>query len=128
MLYHLTYKNESVINLVAEPAQSLFVDNPNRIFDQGNANFSYDPVVNELFLKGVLGYFSIKLSILGHVFLNEVFDSLGLSRTVGGAVLGWTYDGGMRSSELPLFEWVDLKDRQGFELKFQVDGIILDKI
>ena len=40
-------------------------------------------------LRSVQELFTLRLNSRGHVFLNEVFDELGLSRTPEGAVVGW---------------------------------------
>lgn len=54
------------------------------------------PEYNLAKLRAVQEWCNIKLNHKGHLFLNEVFDELGLSRTSAGAVVGWksTKNGG----------------------------------
>ena len=74
----------------------------------------------------------------GHVFLNEVYDMVGMARSKAGAIVGWiwTEDGSTDNFiDFGIFE----KDSQvirdfvnGLEgailLDFNVDGVIYDKI
>lgn len=46
---------------------------------------------NWLFLRSQQNWANDMLRARGHIMLNEVYDSLGLSRTTLGAVVGWTY-------------------------------------
>ena len=43
-------------------------------------------------IKRVESYANDQLQAKGHIFLNEVYDMLGMSRTPVGAVVGWIYD------------------------------------
>ena len=47
------------------------------------------PEYNLAKLRSVQEYCTLKLNSRGHLFLNEVFDELGLDRTDFGAVVGW---------------------------------------
>src|SRR6202008_3412470 len=47
------------------------------------------PGYNLARLRSVQEYCTIRLNSKGHLFLNEVFDELGLDRTPAGAVVGW---------------------------------------
>ena len=91
------------------------------------------------FLRAQQTYFNELLQARGHVFLNEVYDALGLPRTKAGAIVGWVYD-----SDTPVgdnyisFEMCEANKEKvrnfinGVEptilLDFNVDGIILDLI
>ena len=46
--------------------------------------------LNLMFLKYQENYFNDLLACRGHVFVNEVLDSLGLARTKDGQLCGWT--------------------------------------
>ena len=48
-----------------------------------------EPAYNLAKLRSVQEYCTMRLNSRGHVFLNEVLDELGLSRTTAGAVVGW---------------------------------------
>lgn len=122
MRYRITVENEDLSPL---NTSSVWVDSNSRVFDSLNPNFSFDPEVNAMFLKMALQHCYVTLDIVGHVFLNEVFDMLGLARTAGGAVLGWSKD---FERELPLWEYHDLEDQPGFSLTFNVDGSVLETL
>lgn len=61
-----------------------------RVWGRDTSN-EWDPIPEYSLakLRSVQTYCNIKLESEGHLFLNEVFDELGLSRTPAGAVVGW---------------------------------------
>ena len=61
-------------------------------FDETNVNWTRDPMANYAFLKGVQTHMNNMLQHRGHVFLNDVFDGLGMQRREEGAVMGWLYE------------------------------------
>ena len=60
-----------------------------RFFDECNRVWQRDASYNKLFLRSQQNYWNDILKTRGHVFLNEVYDSLGFDRTKEGAVVGW---------------------------------------
>jgi Family of unknown function (DUF6353) len=96
------------------------------------------PDYNIQFLKGRQNYLNDLLKRRGHVFLNEVYDSLGLSPTREGAVVGWRMSSDKTTDNyisFGLFEGQEQKIRDfihGIEntvlLDFNVDGYILDEL
>ncbi len=64
-----------------------------RIFDEYNPNWHKCASDNRFFLAQQQAYFNNLLKVQGHVFLNEVYDALGFSRTAAGAIVGWVLDG-----------------------------------
>ena len=68
---------------------------------------------NLLFLKAQQNYFNDILAIRGHVFLNEVYDALGMSRTKNGHLSGWLLGDGLVN-----FEVTEMDDE--IELAFDV--------
>lgn len=50
-----------------------------------------DPDYNMLQLNGWERHLTDKLRARGHLFLNEVFDEIGLERTTEGQLVGWTF-------------------------------------
>jgi hypothetical protein len=73
----------------------------------------------------------------GHMFLNEVYDALGLERTKAGSVVGWiiSHDGD-NYVDFGIFTDKDARQYRDFVngrsnailLDFNVDGVIYDKI
>lgn len=89
-------------------------------------------------LKAIQLWANRRLERKGHLFLNEVFDQLGLSRTREGAVVGWIKnsevgDGYVSFGDIdasiyrvPSDDWSRVDSN--FILDFNVDGMIWDKI
>lgn len=97
--------------------------------------WSPDPDYSEVFLRNQQNYFNDLLEARGHVFLNEVLDSLGLKRTPAGAICGWVKGAGDNYID---FGYMDtfIRDykidsdlcRKNIHLDFNVDGQIWDMI
>ena len=79
-----TVVNEVDPNAISEYAR--FFDETCLGFEKGN------PAYNLMFLKKQQAWLNNKLQANGHLFLNEVFDALGMPRSPIGAVAGWIYD------------------------------------
>lgn len=107
-----------------------------KVFDDGCVGWTKDPEYNLTFLKSIQDYCNALLITKGHLFLNEVYDKLGIPRTKAGAVVGWIYN-----EKSPIGDnFVDFGIRNernndfvnGYTtdciLDFNVDGNILDYI
>lgn len=62
-------------------------------YDEGNTNWVPDATSNRHFLTGVQTHMNNLLRFRGHVFLNEVYDALGMQRVPEGAIAGWLHNG-----------------------------------
>lgn len=107
-----------------------------RFFDQHSTSWSKEWGYNQIFLQCQQNYANDLLRARGHVFLNEVYDMLGLPRSREGAVVGWVQsdcgdgfiDFGVFTGDLFTgMRFVNGNDRS-ILLDFNVDGIIYDKI
>lgn len=109
-----------------------------RFFDEFNPNWTENPEYNMMFLKSQQQWLNDKLQARGHVFLNEVYDALGMERSPAGAVVGWTCGIGGSGDEFIDFGIYDAGSDaardfvNGFErsilLDFNVDGVIYEMI
>jgi hypothetical protein len=107
-----------------------------RFFDEVSPNWTRTPEYNFLFVRCQQNYANDLLHARGHVFLNEVYDMLGLERSKAGAVVGWVIgDHGDNFVDFGVFNGSSPKARDfvnGHEgsilLDFNVDGVIYDKI
>ena len=63
-----------------------------KFFDEFNPNWQNDPEYNLMFLRAQQQYANDLLKAKGRLFLNEVYDMLGLERTKAGQVVGWVYN------------------------------------
>lgn len=106
-----------------------------RFFDVNSASWNKEPEYNLIFLKCQQNYVNDLLHARGHVFLNEVYDQLGIPRSKAGAVVGWVLGAGDDFIDFGVFD--DKSDRardfvNGFEgailLDFNVDGVIWDRV
>lgn len=107
-----------------------------RFFDASNVNWQNDSELNRMFIQCQQNYANHKLHARGHVFLNEVYDTLGFEHSSAGAVVGWVLDGDgdgyidFGIIEAPNGEFFE--SRAGIERKiildFNVDGVVYDKI
>lgn len=106
-----------------------------RFFDSASEHWQKSPEYNLLFLKQQQQYANDLLQTRGHIFLNEVYDMLGLPRTSAGAVVGWVKGYGDDYVDFGMYDYTREVVRDfvnGYEsvilLDFNVDGIIWDKI
>lgn len=109
-----------------------------RFFDLHSSSWNKEPEYNLYFLKAQQNYANDLLQGRGHVFLNDVYDQLGIPRSKAGAVVGWilTKDGSTDNYvDFGVFEGKTDVARDfvnGTEgailLDFNVDGLIYDKI
>jgi hypothetical protein len=108
-----------------------------RFFDNSSASWSKEPEYNLIFLQCQQNYANDLLRARGHVFLNDVYDMLGIPRSKAGAVVGWILSPNGDTDNFINFGVFDDRERtrdfvNGFEgailLDFNVDGIIYDRI
>ena len=106
-----------------------------RFFDESCAQWSKTPEYNLMFLRAQQNYHNDLLRTRGHVFLNEVYDALGIERTKAGAVVGWVIGSGDNFIDFGIFDGDRERSRafvNGYEpsilLDFNVDGVIYDLI
>lgn len=110
-----------------------------RFFEDGCNGWSKNPEFNLMFLKNQQSYANDLLKTRGHLFLNEVYDLLGIPRTQAGNVVGWIYDeehpNGDNFVDFGIYDINKAKNRDfvnGYErtilLDFNVDGDILSSM
>jgi uncharacterized protein DUF6353 len=108
-----------------------------RFFDESSGQWNKNPDYNRMLINSQQNWANDLLRSRGHVFLNEVYDMLGLERSAAGAVVGWILsDDGSTDNHIsfdifngsePARDFVN-----GYEgsilLDFNVDGVIYDKL
>lgn len=140
-LHHGTVEREMTVETTNGPKKHIqtIVDGTRspyaRFFDEVSKNWNPQPEYNLVFLRCQQQYANDLLKARGHIFLNEVYDMLGIERSKAGAVVGWLLDGnGDSFVDFGLYD-----DRPGSRdfvngreasilLDFNVDGVIYDKI
>ena len=109
-----------------------------KFFDKSSSrNWSKDPASNYVFVRANQRYANDLLVARGHVFLNEVYDMLGLDRTTAGQAVGWRHiqgnegdnfiDFGLFRDDQTVRDFMN-GDEGSILLDFNVDGVIWDKI
>lgn len=90
------------------------------------------PEHNKMYLQHQQTYFNDLLRTRGHLYLNEIFDSLGIPRTKFGQVAGWVYEDENSYVDFGLLSESNKDFVNGKTLDcllvFNVDGIIIDRI
>lgn len=128
---HLNDLEDGALNKIAKISNG--ASPYGRFFESSNINWQKDMEYNRIFIQCQQNYANHLLNARGHIFLNEVYDQLGLDRCPAGAVVGWVKDGlgdGYIDFGLFSFENVAFIDgnARGCLLEFNVDGVIYDKI
>ena len=110
-----------------------------KFFDDGCRGWTKDPEKNLFFLRRQQDYANERLKAEGYLFLNDVYEMLGIPRTKAGQVVGWIYDEknpiGDNCIDFGIYDTNRESTRDfvnGYErtilLDFNVDGNILDLI
>ena len=108
-----------------------------RFFDDGCTGWDKDPEYNLMFLKRQQQHANDMLQARGYLFLNDVYEMLGIPKTKAGQIVGWVYDEecpiGDNFVDFGIYDYDKEKCRDfvnGYErtilLDFNVDGNILD--
>ena len=108
-----------------------------RFYDDGCTGWEKDAEHNLFFLKQQQNYANDLLKVQGYLFLNDVYDMLGIPKTKAGFIVGWIYDekhpvgdnfvdfGIWNKSDPNARRFVNGKERV-ILLDFNVDGNILE--
>ena len=108
-----------------------------KFFDEASPYWQKDPEYNFMFLKSQQQYATDLLKARGRLFLNEVYEMLGIDKTKSGQIVGWVYNPenpiGDNFVDFGIFDMSKERVRafvNGYEpnilLDFNVDGNIWD--
>ena len=105
-------------------------------FNETCVAWTNDATSNKFFLMHQQHYANEKLKARGYLFLNEVYEMLGIPRTKAGQVVGWIYDKdnpvGDNFVDFGLLDTRNTDFINGYEasvlLDFNPDGDILDRM
>ena len=106
-----------------------------KFFDSASVYWSKDPEENLQFLKTVEANANVLLMTKGFLYLNEVYEALGIPETNAGKVVGWMYDEknpvgdnfidfGLYGDNSPAARAFINGTENVFLLDFNVDGVI----
>lgn len=107
-----------------------------KFFDEYSRYWQKNPDLNRAFLQIRQNTLNDRLNATGHIFLNEVYDELGIPRTTEGQIVGWIKDGdGDGYIDFGIFHEDKEMNRlfvNGYTdrilLDFNVDGLIWEMI
>lgn len=109
-----------------------------RVFDESNRNWVHNNESARLFLEANQNAWNVYLRTHKHVFLNDVYKSLGFEPVQAGQIVGWVYDsekGGDNYIDFGLYTQPNFEAVNGeavggipFILDFNIDGIIFDLV
>lgn len=63
-----------------------------RFFDASSSHWEKNPEYNLMFLKQIQNWANDKLRLEKRLFLNDVYEMLGIPKSKAGQVVGWVYD------------------------------------
>lgn len=130
---------ETVVKTTVEVADPNTYSVYARFYDDGNLQWDKDPETNLMTLRHMQAHANDLLRCNGYLFLNDVYDMLGIKRTKAGQIVGWIYDekkpNGDNFVDFGIYDMDKPKNRDfvnGWEstilLDFNVDGPIVDLI
>lgn len=112
-----------------------------KFFDPSSPAWEKNAEYNLMYLRAEQNYANDRLKVRGYLFLNEVYERLGIPHTKAGQIVGWIYDpdnpnhDGDNYVDFGIYNFHKEKTRDfvnGYEevilLDFNVDGPILDRI
>ena len=130
-----TKKTKTVVPVVENEKNSVYA----RFFDETNPKWEKKPNYNLMFLRAQENYANQRLRADGYLFLNDVYESLGIPKCSIGQVVGWIYDPEDQNADCrvsfgiyDLYRATSRDFVNGIEpailLDFNVDGVMWDKI
>lgn len=81
---------KKVIDVIDDP--SFYGSEYSRFFAEGCTGWTKNAELNHLFLRQQQNYANEKLKSKGYLYLNEVYEMLGIPASKAGHVVGWIYD------------------------------------
>lgn len=84
--------NEKTISKTVSVVDTEAISDYARFFDESSPNWDKNAEYNLMFLKSQQAHANDLLRAKGRLFLNEVYDMLGIPRSAAGQVVGWIYD------------------------------------
>jgi len=124
-----TIDGKKIVERVVDPyAVSCYA----KFFDESSTQWVRHPDYNRMFIQSQQNYWNHKLHVDRFVFLNDVYESLGLPRTEAGQIVGWVLsddEEGDNYIDFGLYEARSSEFMRGTEpsilLDFNVDGDIM---
>ena len=131
--------NENTVTKTVNVVDPNNVSDYARFYDDGCKGWEKNAEYNLMFLKQAQNWANERLKSRGHLYLNEVYEYLGIPMTKAGHEVGWVYDEkhpvGDNFVDFGIYDLYNERARafvNGYErtilLDFNVDGVISDLI
>lgn len=88
-------------------------------FDEHSPSWTPNAEYNYMFVQSTQNYINHKMNSQGFVFLNDVFEALGLNKTARGQVMGWMNTGDNNITFVPMAH--DFADYKGNPIPVTLD-------
>lgn len=129
--------NETTVTETVKAMNPTLYSDYARFFDEASPCWQNDPEYNLMFLRAQQQYANDLLRAKGRLFLNDVYEMLGLEKSKAGQIVGWVYDrenpNGDNFVDFGIYDMSKERVRafvNGYEtnilLDFNVDGNIWD--
>ena len=129
--------NETTVTETVNTMNPTLYSDYARFFDAASPCWQNDPEYNLMFLRAQQQYANDLLRAKGRLFLNDVYEMLGLEKSKAGQIVGWVYDpenpNGDNFVDFGIYDMSKERVRafvNGYEtnilLDFNVDGNIWD--
>lgn len=119
-----TKKTKVTRNIVEDTIASPY----SKFFEEGNIYWEKDPELNLMFLKSREQQANERLKRNRILFLNEVYDLLGLPRSKSGQIIGWVYKDGNDYVDFGIFNDCNKRAVNGLEPVFLLDFNCKDNV
>ena len=84
------HKVKQTVDVITNPLEG--ISDYSRFWEEGMRGWDPDPTYRISYLKGIQQYCQDRLVADGYLFLNDVYEELGIPKTKAGQCVGWIYD------------------------------------
>lgn len=84
------HKVKQTVDVITNPLEG--ISDYSRFWEEGMRGWDPDPTYRISYLKGIQQYCQDRLVANGYLFLNDVYEELGIPKTKAGQCVGWIYD------------------------------------
>ncbi len=119
-----TKKTKVTRNVVEDTMASPY----SKFFDESNPYWEKDPELNLIFLRGREHQANERLRRKRYLFLNEVYELLGMPQTKSGQIIGWVYKDGNDYIDFGIYNDCNKRAVNGLEPVFLLDFNCKDNV
>ena len=114
---------EQVVKTTVQTAEINKYSDYARFFDESCYGYSKSPEYNLMFLKRQQNWANDLLQAKGHLFLNDVYEMLGMEKTQAGQEIGWLYSTNPKSPHYNTYIDFGIYDPKNKSARLFVNGL-----